>query len=112
MADYGLKISKTGADAGTSTGNNLILTSATPLLKISADSRITVGSAGTTIAHGFSYIPIVWCFLSNNGTMSMSYYDQSGDNFYVDGTNIFIKPSSGSKDFYYYIFFDKMGNYG
>jgi len=116
---YGIKIALPGEDATTvpDTPANiakfslLSQSSSFTLLKVSANTKITIADAGTeTIAHGLGYTPIVWVFMKDgSGNLVPVYDDTSSTYMYVDGTNLVIHNAEGaSRDFYYYIFYDQI----
>lgn len=114
MADYGIKVTRDGYDTDTipNTAENIkkfSLLSSVNLLKISQTAKITLANgASTTIAHGFSYKPLFWVFLQNaSGTLEPVYNETNTTSAYINATNLFIRNNEGgSRDFYYYIFYD------
>lgn len=123
MANYGIKISKTGTDIASAGDDDLILTSKYNIPKVSASGASTVvvssGSGTRTIAHGLGTTPIAivymedvvnnnkrW-FLNAREPIAFPFY------FYVDGTNLVVTtggtgPSDGTYNFYYYVFIDSL----
>jgi len=121
MADYGIKVSKTGEDVKTIPNSvtnikKFSLLSSTgvagagfSLLKVSASAKVTIAHTVTeTTAHGLGYTPIVWVFMKNGSSNLVPVYDDTSSTYmYVDATNLVIYNGDGaSRDFYYYIFYD------
>jgi hypothetical protein len=120
MADYGIKVSKEGEDVKTIPNSyanvqkfSLISSvdisgAGFSLLKVKTAIKVTIANGATeTIAHGLSYKPLFWVFLNTSGVLTPVYYDTQGTYAYIDATNLVIKNATGgSKDFYYYIFYD------
>lgn len=65
MADWGIKVSKSGFDVKTCADDELIMSSKLNTFKVSA-----VGSSSTTYSHGLSYTP---CFVTSEYVSSGKY---------------------------------------
>ena len=132
MADYGIKISKSGYDIKTADIKNQIFNSEANSLKIfqSGTSSVTVPelvgfpvfgplSATITISHGLGYIPgfLVFCEFNNDGRWYPPYsldlfsgYAQ-GVKARADSSNLYIVFDTHSDSSYvgairYYLFVD------
>jgi len=109
---YGIIVSKPGYDATTATAiSGLAIHDQIQLLKIKSTAKITLPADATTaIPHGLGYIPVAWVFIKTaSNDLHPVYYNTSRPYAYVDETNLEIANSySGERDFYYYIFYDKI----
>jgi len=95
--DYGIKISKEGYDVKTASVENLIMTSASNLLK--AKLIGTYEGVGT-IAHGLSYVPI-YISRTKGGTLERMSFNSNAS---IDSTNLNLEGSLIKK---YYIFYQQ-----
>ena len=73
MADFGMKVSKSGFDVKTSTGKNLVLNSAynSPKIVQEGSTTITNGAPSTTsvtITHNLGYVPSYDLFFKPSGS--------------------------------------------
>jgi len=126
MADYGLKVSKSGEDVKTATGDDLVFSSAynTPKIFMEGVGSVAVndGADGTVeITHSLTYKPSYLVYMegiadTNKVWFSHQPSDVTGEFAWsenmVDATKLYIKVSNdtGSNDtfyFYYYIFYDQ-----
>ena len=119
MADWGIKVSRTGYDVKTATEDQLLMTSQNNSLKIDAVSLDTVADGGSNdVAHGLSYIPV---FLAFGEKPAQSFWTPvaafpaspyvANGNSYVDGTNVTTSDSNieaGSMDVRTIIFVDQL----
>lgn len=68
MADYGIKISKSGFDVGTASNKDLAFSSSLDTLKVYSSGSINMTAAGTaTATHNLGYIPSFTSFAKFNG---------------------------------------------
>lgn len=113
MADVGIKVTLDGysTDILPDSAANIkkfALISSVNLLKIKLAARVSIASGvQVDVAHGLSYKPLFWCFFRSGSDMKPAYrtQDRSGTAF-VDSTNLSIKNTGSTADFYYYIFHD------
>jgi len=75
MADYGIKVSKTGNDVKTATDDDIILTSKRNCLKVDDVFTDTISTDGfavgsKTVTHNLGFVPVVILILNFHG----SYY--------------------------------------
>jgi len=107
---HGIRVSKDGYDATTASISGLAMHEAVNLLKVKTSAKVTIAHGNSeTIAHGLDYTPIVWVFLKDGDNLVPVYFDTADTNAYVDGTNLVIANAEGAtRDFYYYIFYDKL----
>lgn len=121
MADYGIKISKTGVDVKTATDDQLAFSSKYNVPKTFASGASTIvvsGGAGSrTIAHGLPAIPIALVYIEfvagdNKRYLLNDVVLSSPFAYSVDATNLIVSiitaPADGTYNFYYYTFLDAL----
>ena len=98
MADYGLKVSKSGKDVKTATGKDLVFTSGANTLKVSALYSKTVSCAGyeektESTAHGLGYRPafLAICTVGSDTRLCPHYETSEDYSVYVDATSIYFR---------------------
>jgi len=114
--DFGIKISKSGVDVKTASGENLILSSSKNCFKMAdylTTTIVVTGGVGTkTIAHGLSFVPVVMAFLKRVDNYHKFPFIDSSDysigNYYVNATNIVFQYGGdvgldGTYTIYYYL---------
>jgi hypothetical protein len=120
MADFGIKITKSGYDVGTATVLEQTFNSEKNSLKIAFEGSTTSTASGdrtVQIAHGLSVVPAYLCFFQadSNGRWypCFTIEDQTGKNCtitpFTDSTYLQIpihSDSSATIKVYYYVIVD------
>jgi len=127
MADYGIKITKTGFDTATAAVKDQVFNSTYNSFKIIASGQITISVLATdtgikyasNINHGLSYIPGFLAFAQLRGSSTVSYsvngldlFSGSGEGFYGDANTTRLRlgvdayGTAYTATIYYYIFAD------
>ncbi len=132
MADWGLKVSKTGKDISSTEPRDFVFNSgdvtANNLIVLRGGGTVTIagsGSTQTTLAHNLGYIPMVMFYYeptpgSGNWAFSVDIFggetslDNGPSQTYVNSSNFVfqISNSTGSQKIvsYYYFIFGETAN--
>jgi len=112
MTTYGIKVSKIGADVGTCSDDDLVMSSEINTLK-TFDAQ-TIAPNGTAITHNFGYIPIhLYAGYLGEKSTNIGFVGQSGEEFslnVVSGTQAITNEnmSENACSALVYVFYDNI----
>lgn len=109
--DWGIKVSQTGSNVGTTDETQLIFKTNSSLLKVMKSGQISVSVGGgfVTVNHGLGYVPQFLVYVpdpSNSGRMRMATASFTFGVAKADTNNLYIADVNGSGTAYYYIFYE------
>jgi hypothetical protein len=116
MADWGIKVSKSGKGVASTTPEDFIFSSklAEGSLKTiqQGSGTLTINAstdATATISHPFSFVPLCMVFIENPANSNNYYFGSTRSGSHITNSNLYINIYNGTGsqvniDYYYFMF--------